>query len=138
MRFTRLAALAGFVLLVGTGGALADGPFDGQWTGRMNVEIGHCFGVRTLNIEIRNGQMTGSGGRGQHKLTVQGSVAPDGKTSRTIAYSALTLVRIISGRFQGDQASLSFLADPERMTGSRLGEDSQECFGTIKLNRIGP
>ncbi len=134
MRFTRLAALAGFVLLTGTGGAMADGAFDGQWTGKMNVETGLCFGVRTLNIEIRNGQMTGSGGQGQHKLTVQGSVDADGETSRTIAYSALTLVRIINGRFQGDQANLSFLADAERMDSG----DSQECFGTIKLNRIGP
>ncbi len=138
MRFTVLAALAGVALLTGTGGALADGPFDGQWTGKMNVETGLCFGVRTLNIEIRNGQMTGSGGRGQHKLTVQGSVAPDGRTSRTIAYSALTLVRIINGRFRGNQANLSFLADAERMTGGRQGRGSQECFGTIRLTRVGP
>ena len=103
----------------------------------MNVETGLCFGVRTLNIEIRNGQMTGSGGQGQHKLTVKGSVGADGKTSRTIAYSALTLVRIINGRFQGTQANLSFLADAERMTGGRQGRGSQECFGTIKLSRVG-
>ena len=137
MRFSKLAALAGLGLLTGTAAALADGPFDGQWSGKMNVETGLCFGVRTLNIEIRNGQMTGSGGRGQHKLTVKGSVGADGKTSRTIAYSALTLVRIINGRFRGNQAKLSFLADAERMTGGRQGRGSQECFGTSQLNRIG-
>ncbi len=137
MKFGTMVALAGLALLTGTGTAMADGPFDGQWSGKMNVETGLCFGVRTLNIEIRNGKMTGSGGRGQHKLTVQGSVDPSGKTSRTIAYSALTLVRIINGRFQGNQAKLSFLADAERMTGGRQGRGSQECFGTIQLNRIG-
>ncbi|MDJ0895295.1 MAG: hypothetical protein QNJ92_09150 [Alphaproteobacteria bacterium] len=137
MRFIRLAALAGLVFVIGAGTARADGPFDGQWTGKMNVETGLCFGVRTLNIEIRNGQMTGSGGRGQHKLTVKGSVGADGRTSRTIAYSALTLVRIINGRFQGNQANLSFLADAERMTGGRQGRGSQECFGTIRLTRVG-
>ena len=141
MKAFRSVAGAAAVILASAAPALAveGNPFDGKWTGEMEIEVGLCWHVRTLDIEIRDGQMTGEGGRGMYKLTIQGSVDPDGKTSRTIAYSTRTLVRIINGKFSGNEAFLSVLADAERATGGAVRDEggSQECFGTISLTKVG-
>ncbi len=141
MKALRSMAGAAAVILVSAAPALAveGNPFDGKWSGEMEIEVGLCWHVRTLDIEIRDGQITGEGGRGMYKLTMQGSVEPDGTTSRTLGYSTRTLLRIINGKFSGNEAFLSVLADAERMTGGAVKENggSGECFGTISLTKVG-
>ncbi len=141
MKALRSVAGAAAVILASATPALAveGNPFDGKWTGEMEIEVGLCLHVRTLDIEIRDGQMTGEGGRGLYKVTIQGSVDPDGKTSRTIGYSPRTLLRIINGGFSGNEAFLSVLADAERATGGAVRDEggNQECFGTISLSKVG-
>ena len=132
MRFR--AALSLIALLAGTGTALAEGPFDGQWTGEMVTELGRCAATRTVTMEVTNGVATGEAVDGQvEPLNINATIADDGSVEGPFASNGGTVIKVRSGRFGGSSATLSWAGQSDAPLFAEEAYDS--CEGIMRLQR---
>jgi len=83
------------------GGALAAGPFDGNWQGSGSGEGGIACHDQNFTMPVRTGSVSGLllGGRTSNQIPIQGSVAADGAFAGEIVGQTGKLP--IHGKFAG-------------------------------------
>ena len=111
----RLVAAATCVLLLSQfGGAYADGPYDGQWTGTATPNRGRCKAANvtmTISGKVVSGEMRLEGGTSE----IRGTVWDDGSFGATIGFHHLT------GQFSRDAFEGTF--------------DTPDCKWKMQLRR---
>ena len=120
MRFR--AALSLLALFAGTGTALAEGPFDGQWTGEMVTELGRCAPRRSVTMDGR-----------VEPLNISATISDDGRVQGPFASNGGTVIKVRSGRFAGGSATLSWFGQSDAPLFAEEAFDS--CEGIMRLQR---
>ena len=134
MRFR--AALSLLALFAGTGTALAEGPFDGKWTGEMVTELGRCAAYRTVTMEVADGVAKGEAVDGQvEPLNISATISDDGRVDGPFASNGGTVIKVRSGRFAAGSATLSWAGQSDAPLFAEETFDS--CEGIMRLTRLG-
>ena len=132
MRFR--AALSLLALFAGTGTALAEGPFDGQWTGEMVTELGRCAPRRSVTMEVTDGVAKGEAIDGRvEPLNISATISDDGRVRGPFASNGGTVIKVRSGRFAGGSATLSWFGHSDAPLFAEEAFDS--CEGIMRLQR---
>ena len=127
---SRLALATLFVL--GSLGAHAAGPFDGEWTGRSVTEFGRCPQVFEVRLRIRDGKVTGEMVSNGERITVATTVDDRGRMARVFGYNGGTVLKTTGGRLGAREGRIDWMGHAGSGYVTRGGG---VCHGVITLER---
>ena len=93
----RLATLLIVCMCLGSGAAIAAGPFDGQWKGWGRS--GRCRGAVEYTLDVANSKVSGKWSAGALNGSITGTIRPDGAFK---ADPDLTVAGPMVGKFEAN------------------------------------
>jgi hypothetical protein len=97
----RVLALTTCLLLSYLSGAMAGGPYDGEWSGRANSADAQCKSA-VVSLTVEGKTVTGQARFERDTPNIYGTVSEDGRFGATIGFQPIT------GRFTPDEFEGAF------------------------------